>query len=40
VYGLIPEANKGAIIHAPQPTAPRPTSQPRSAGAYGRRISK
>ncbi len=24
VYGLIPEANKGAIVHAPLPTAPQP----------------
>jgi hypothetical protein len=40
VYGLIPDANKGAILHAPLPTAPQATSQPRTAGAYGRRISK
>lgn len=41
VYGLIPEANKGAIIHAPLPTAPTPGvgRQPSPAvGAYGRRI--
>jgi hypothetical protein len=42
VYGLIPEANKGAIVHAPLPQVPvsgrRGPSQ--AAGAYGRRIGK
>jgi phage terminase large subunit-like protein len=32
VYGLIPEANKGAIVHAPLPGGP--------AAEYGRRIGK
>ncbi|WP_433856672.1 terminase large subunit domain-containing protein [Streptomyces kronopolitis] len=42
VYGLIPEANKGAIVHAPLPQAPQtPGRQPsQSADAYGRRISR
>ncbi|MFF8293539.1 hypothetical protein ACF068_30620 [Streptomyces sp. NPDC016309] len=42
VYGLIPEANKGAIVHAPLPTAPTPDGRqaPPSAGPYGWRISK
>jgi hypothetical protein len=41
VYGLIPDANKGAIVHAPLPTAPQPGRQaPPSAGPYGRRIGK
>ncbi|MFB8347933.1 terminase large subunit domain-containing protein [Streptomyces niveus] len=43
VYGLIPEINKGAIVHAPLPTAPTPGvgRQPSpAAGAYGRRIGK
>lgn len=40
VYGLIPEANKGAIVHAPLPNAPRPANGAPGAGAYGRRISK
>ncbi|MET7606398.1 hypothetical protein [Streptomyces avermitilis] len=42
-YGLIPEANKGAIVHAPLPTTPRgglgrglPPTGP--ASPYGRRI--
>ncbi|MFF4756812.1 terminase large subunit domain-containing protein [Streptomyces sp. NPDC002514] len=41
VYGLIPEANKGAIVHAPLPQAPQPgpgRQPPASAGRYGRRI--
>ncbi|MFE7330798.1 hypothetical protein ACFU8W_38830 [Streptomyces sp. NPDC057565] len=43
VYGLIPEANKGAIVHAPLPQAPQPGGgrQPsQAAGVYGRRIAK
>ncbi|MFI1408727.1 hypothetical protein ACH4Y0_02120 [Streptomyces sp. NPDC020707] len=46
VYGLIPEANQGAIVHAPLPQAPQPgqigrANQPGgAASAYGRRISK
>jgi phage terminase large subunit-like protein len=43
VYGLIPEANKGAIAHAPLPTAPRPGGlRPETgpAAAYGGRIGK
>ncbi|WP_308416877.1 terminase large subunit domain-containing protein [Streptomyces sp. AJS327] len=43
VYGLIPDANKGAIVHAPLPQAPQPgrTPQPpQAASAYGRRIGK
>jgi phage terminase large subunit-like protein len=39
VYGLIPEANQGAIVHAPRPTAPQPSGRPSgAASAYGRRI--
>lgn len=39
VYGLIPEANAGAIVHAPLPQAPQPGSRPGgAASAYGRRI--
>ncbi|MGW0704333.1 hypothetical protein ACWD0A_34685 [Streptomyces sp. NPDC002867] len=39
VYGLIPEANQGAIVHAPRPTAPQPSGRPGgAASAYGRRI--
>ncbi|MEU8709167.1 hypothetical protein [Streptomyces sp. NPDC048565] len=40
VYGLIPEANQGAIVHAPLLNAPRPTNGASSAGLYERRISK
>ncbi|MEU7093010.1 terminase large subunit domain-containing protein [Kitasatospora aureofaciens] len=45
VYGLIPEANKGAIVHAPLPTAPQPggvtaAEQSAAAGLYGRRIGR
>ncbi|MFJ6561919.1 hypothetical protein ACIQMV_19075 [Streptomyces sp. NPDC091412] len=45
VYGLIPEANQGAIAHAPLPKAPQPQSggfgQSRGAASvYGRRIGK
>ncbi|MFF7603227.1 hypothetical protein [Streptomyces mirabilis] len=46
VYGLIPEVNQGAIVHAPLPTAPQPGLYGRSlqmsevANAYGRRIGK
>ncbi|MFF0134222.1 terminase large subunit domain-containing protein [Streptomyces mirabilis] len=46
VYGLIPEINQGAIVHAPLPTAPQPGQFGRggpaagAAAAYGRRISK
>ncbi|WP_250302076.1 MULTISPECIES: hypothetical protein [unclassified Streptomyces] len=44
VYGLIPDANKGAIVHAPLPQAPQPggagRQTPPSAGVYGRRITK
>ncbi|MFF4693275.1 hypothetical protein [Streptomyces sp. NPDC001307] len=47
VYGLIPEADQGAIVHAPLPTAPQPSQFGRSgrppggaAQAYGRRIGK
>ncbi|MFD6936283.1 hypothetical protein ACFWAP_09040 [Streptomyces goshikiensis] len=42
-YGLIPEANQGAIVHAPLPQAPTPFSsrpQTQAAGLYGRRIAK
>ncbi|MEU9228948.1 hypothetical protein AB0D40_31850 [Streptomyces massasporeus] len=42
VYGLIPEVNKGAIVHAPLPLAPQPGQFGRvlngPASAYGRRI--
>ncbi|MFF0092701.1 hypothetical protein ACFYSF_22445 [Streptomyces canus] len=44
VYGLIPEANQGAIVHPPLPQAPQPGQAGRSspassaAAAYGRRI--
>ena len=42
VYGLIPEANQGAIVHAPLPQAPNgPGRFPGdAAGPYGRRISR
>ncbi|MGY5035156.1 terminase large subunit domain-containing protein [Streptomyces sp. 900116325] len=43
VYGLIPEANKGAIVHAPLPQAPQPSggrAPSQAAGVYGRRIAK
>ncbi|MFF4292107.1 hypothetical protein ACFY0N_00450 [Streptomyces vinaceus] len=44
VYGLIPEANKGAIVHAPLPQAPQAGAfrqpQTQAAGMYGRRIAK
>ncbi|MET9349908.1 hypothetical protein [Streptomyces termitum] len=40
VYGLIPESNRGAIVHAPLPTAPRPSTPPSAASLYGRRIGK
>jgi phage terminase large subunit-like protein len=42
VYGLIPEINKGAIVHVPLPQAPNPGGRqaPPSAGPYGRRITK
>ncbi|MYR59597.1 hypothetical protein GTY54_26300, partial [Streptomyces sp. SID625] len=47
VYGLIPEANKGAIVHAPLPTSPMPGAFGGRAGpasgtaaSYGRRIGK
>ncbi|MDH6189143.1 hypothetical protein M2168_002175 [Streptomyces sp. CZ24] len=43
VYGLIPDANKGAIVHAPLPVAPQSSAGrqgPSSAGVYGRRIAK
>ncbi|MFC7791393.1 hypothetical protein [Streptomyces cinereoruber] len=42
VYGLIPEINKGAIVHAPLPTAPQPgpSRQGGAASLYGRRIGK
>lgn len=40
VYGLIPEVNRGAIVHAPLPDAPRPNAPVPSAGPYGRRIGK
>jgi phage terminase large subunit-like protein len=36
VYGLIPEADQGAIVHAPLPQAPKQGAS--SAAAYGRRI--
>ncbi|MFE2374729.1 hypothetical protein [Streptomyces sp. NPDC059398] len=40
VYGLIPEANKGAIVHAPLPQAPQPEAEPGGAAVtYRRRIS-
>ncbi|WP_406321837.1 terminase large subunit domain-containing protein [Streptomyces sp. NBC_00519] len=39
VYGLIPDANQGAIVHAPRPQTPQPSSRPSgAASAYGRRI--
>lgn len=40
VYGLIPEANQGAVVHAPLPRAPTSGSGQRAsaASAYGRRI--
>ncbi|MFE0763705.1 hypothetical protein [Streptomyces smyrnaeus] len=43
VYGLIPDANQGAIVHAPLPQAPtgaQPRPAPRAASPYGRRIGK
>ncbi|MGW1761030.1 hypothetical protein [Streptomyces mirabilis] len=46
VYGLIPEANQGAIVHPPLPQAPQPRQIGRAgsasgaAAAYGRRIGK
>lgn len=41
VYGLIPEANQGAIVHAPLPQAPQSGGRASSAAsAYGRRIGK
>lgn len=46
VYGLIPEVNQGAIVHAPLPASPQPGQFGRSgpaggaASAYGRRIGK
>ncbi|MFF3654910.1 hypothetical protein [Streptomyces olivochromogenes] len=46
VYGLIPEVNQGAIVHAPLPTSPQPGQIGRAgpasgaAAAYGRRIGK
>ncbi|MFJ1607028.1 terminase large subunit domain-containing protein [Streptomyces sp. NPDC088253] len=46
VYGLIPEANQGAIVHPPLPQAPQPGAIGRggpasgAAAAYGRRIGK
>ncbi|WP_432001614.1 terminase large subunit domain-containing protein [Streptomyces sioyaensis] len=40
VYGLIPEANKGAIVHAPLPQAPTTRQQPQAASAYERRIGR
>ena len=41
VYGLIPDANGGAIVHAPlpqSPTSPQAQQPPRAASPYGRRI--
>lgn len=35
VYGLIPEANKGAIVHAPLPTTPHPGQVGRGAQPGG-----
>ncbi|MEV6565879.1 terminase large subunit domain-containing protein [Streptomyces kronopolitis] len=40
VYGLIPDANKGAIVHAPLPQAPTTRQQPQAASAYERRIGR
>jgi hypothetical protein len=41
VYGLIPEANQGAIVHAPLPQAPNAGRGPsQAAGAYERRIGR
>ena len=46
VYGLIPEANQGAIVHPPLAQAPQPGQVGRAgpasgaAAAYGRRIGK
>ncbi|MET7606371.1 hypothetical protein [Streptomyces avermitilis] len=37
VYGLIPEANAGAIAHAPRPQAPQPDGN-RPPSPYSRRI--
>ncbi|MET9870538.1 hypothetical protein ABZZ16_31130 [Streptomyces sp. NPDC006386] len=43
VYGLIPEVNQGANVHAPLPTSPQPGQFGRGAlsgpaSAYGRRM--
>ncbi|MEU6988540.1 hypothetical protein ABZ946_34865 [Streptomyces sp. NPDC046324] len=35
VYGLIPEANEGAIVHAPLPTAPTSSSARQSPPSVG-----
>ncbi|MGW2768287.1 hypothetical protein [Streptomyces sp. NPDC001275] len=44
VYGLVPEANQGAIAHPPLPTAPQPSrmggQRGGAASVYGRRIGK
>lgn len=45
IYGLIPEANQGAIVHPPLPQAPQPGHAPtvppsQAAAVYGRRIGK
>jgi hypothetical protein len=41
VYGLIPEANQGAIVHAPLPQAPNAGRGPsQAAGTYERRIGR
>lgn len=41
VYGLIPEANQGAIVHAPLRRTPQPgQSRGGAAAAYGRTISR
>ncbi|WP_228678928.1 hypothetical protein [Streptomyces pseudogriseolus] len=38
VYGLIPDANDGAIVHAPLPKAPQPGRQASAAFRYGRQV--
>ncbi len=38
VYGLIPDANDGAIVHAPLPKAPQPGRQASAASRYGRQV--
>ncbi|MGW8375404.1 hypothetical protein [Streptomyces sp. ODS28] len=43
VYGLIPDANQGAVVHAPLPQTPQPSTppqQPQAASAYERQIGR